>query len=72
MNPNLNGCNPPRRFPCSPVLCLMHRRRAMEHHTTFVAMDTHKVKISVALAETGRGREVRFLTWEAPPANVSV
>ncbi len=44
----------------------------MEHYTTFVAMDTHKVKISVALAETGRGREVRFLTWEAPPANVSV
>lgn len=33
----------------------------MEHHTTFVAMDTHKVKISVALAETGRDREVRFL-----------
>ncbi len=33
----------------------------MEHHTTFVAMDTHKAKISVALAEAGRDREVRFL-----------
>ena len=40
---------------------LMHGERAMDQSTTtYVAMDTHKNTISVAIAESGRRGEVRF------------
>ncbi|MGH6800111.1 MAG: IS110 family transposase [Methylocella sp.] len=40
----------------------MHGERAMKQSTmTYVAMDTHKNTISVAIAESGRGGEVRFI-----------
>ncbi len=41
---------------------LMHGERAMEQFTTtYVAMDTHKKTISIALAEAGRRGETRFI-----------
>ena len=41
---------------------LMHGERAMKQSTTtYVAMDTHKKTISVALAEGGRRGETRFI-----------
>jgi transposase len=40
----------------------MHGRRALDQSTTtFVAMDTHKKTIAVAVAESGRRGEVRFV-----------
>jgi transposase len=39
---------------------LKHGRRAMNQDTTYVAFDTSKETLAVAIAESGRRREVRF------------
>jgi len=39
---------------------LKHGRRAMDQDTTYVAFDTSKETIAVAIAESGRRKEVRF------------
>src|SRR5258705_5586338 len=42
-----------------PASSLMHRRRAMDEHITYVGLDVHKETISVALAVGGGRGEVR-------------
>jgi transposase len=37
-----------------------HGRRAVDQDTTYVAFDTSKETIAVAIAESGRHKEVRF------------
>src|ERR1700719_2796364 len=43
-----------------PIRVLRHGRRAVEQNTTYVAFDTSKETIAVALAEGRRRGEVRF------------
>ncbi len=39
---------------------LRHERRAVDQDTTYVAFDTSKETLAVAIAERGRRKEVRF------------
>jgi transposase len=41
------------------VPCLMHRRRVVEQHITYVGLDVHKETIAVAAADVGKRDDVR-------------
>src|ERR1700712_1207793 len=55
----LTVCRISRIAPDRSVPCLMHRRRVVEQHITYVGLDVHKETIAVAAADVGTREGVR-------------